>query len=294
MVYFTYMIVDKEAIIPNSLAIPAIASFVVKIKSKTEITIALGLAKEKNLPFFIIGNGTNIVPRNKVKGVLAIPELKGINLNKNKLTAMAGEKWDDLVKFSIKNKLHGLEALSGIPGTCGAAPVQNIGAYGSEIANFLEEVEVYDRKSKKLKFLSNKDCHFGYRQSIFKKYPDKFIIISITLKLSKKKSKTDKERAEILKTRKKKIPDPKFVPNAGSYFINPIIKGQKIYAGKLIEEAGLKGAKIGKILVSPKNALILTNPNRANFKEIMKAEKFIIKKVFQKSGITLEREPDII
>ena len=288
------MKVDKETAVPNSLSVPSVASFLIKIKSKEEIAKALSFAKEKNLPFFVLGNGTNIVPRDKVNGVVAILDLKGIRLDKNNLTAMAGEKWDNLVKFSIKKGFFGLEALSGIPGTVGAAPVQNIGAYGSEIANFLNKVEVYDRKNKKIKFLNNKECRFGYRQSIFKKYPDKFIIISITLKLSRKKPKTHTTRMAILKKRKKKIPDPKIIPNAGSYFINPIIKGQKIYAGKLIEGAGLKGAKISKIIVSPNNALILTNPNKAGFEEIMKAEKFIIKKVFNKFGITLKREPKII
>lgn len=288
------MIVDKESPVPNSLSIPSMASFVVRIKSREEISKVLNFAKEKNLPFFVVGNGTNIVPHDKVKGVIAILDLKGIGSEKNNLTAMAGEKWDNLVKFSIKNGFFGLETLSGIPGTVGAAPVQNIGAYGSEIADFLGKVEVYDRRSKKIKFLNNKECHFGYRQSIFKKYPDKFIIISITLKLSRKKPKIIQPRKDILKMRKKKIPNPKFVPNAGSYFINPIIKGKKIHAGKLIEEAGFKGAKIDKIIVSPNNALILTNPNKAGFNDIMKAEKFIIKKVFSKFGIMLEREPRII
>lgn len=288
------MIVDKESAVPNSLSVPSTASFVVKVKSKEEITEVDNFAKKEGLPLFAIGEGTNIVPHNYVRAVVVILDSKGIDISDNLLKTQAGEKWDNLVKFSIKNGFFGLETLSGIPGTVGAAPVQNIGAYGSEISNFLTKVEVYDRKSKKIKFLNNKECNFGYRQSIFKKYPDKFIIISITLKLSKKKPEKYTERTAILKMRKKKVPDPQKIPNAGSYFINPIIKGQKIYAGKLIEEAGLKGVKIGKIKMSPNNALILTNPDRAGFEEIMKAEKFIIKKVFNKFGIILQREPRII
>jgi UDP-N-acetylmuramate dehydrogenase len=288
------MIVNEKHPVINSLSVPSVAKFLIKIKSKEEIPEVLNFAKKQNLPIFFIGAGTNIVARDYVDGVVAVMNSKGTKLNRNNLTAMAGEKWDDIVKFSVENGFFCMQALSGIPGTVGAAPVQNIGAYGSEIANFLSKVEVYDRKNGKIKFLNKKECCFGYRQSIFKKYPDKFIIISITLKLSKKKTKIIHTRNAVLKMRRKKIPDPKKVPNAGSYFINPFIKGKKIYAGKLIEEAGLKGAKIGKIRISPDNAMILTNPNMANFKDIMKAEKFIIKKVFQNSGIVLEREPRII
>ncbi len=288
------MVVDKESNVPNSLSVPSVASFVIKLKSKADISEIVDFAKKENLPLFILGAGTNIVPHNYIKAVVAILGSKGIEIYRNKLRVQAGEKWDDVVKISIKKGFFGLEALSGIPGTCGAAPIQNIGAYGTEISKFLDKVEVYNRKSKKIKFLSNKECRFGYRQSIFKRYPDKFIILSVTLKLSKKKSKTNQTRAVILKMRKQKIPNPNIIPNAGSYFINPIIKGQKIYAGKLIEEAGLKGAKICQVKISAQNALILTNPNRADFEEIMKAEKFIIKKVFQRFGILLEREPRII
>jgi UDP-N-acetylmuramate dehydrogenase len=288
------MLVNEKYPVPNSLSVTSTASFVIKIKSKKEISEVSNFAKKQKLPLFIIGSGTNIVPRNYVKGVVAIMNLKGISSSGNKITAMAGEKWDNLVKFSIKNGFFGLEALSGIPGTCGAAPVQNIGAYGSEIANYLESVEIYDRNKKSFAVFNKGECGFGYRQSIFKKYPDNFIIISIALKLSKRKNKTNQTRKDILKMRRKKVPNPKIIPNAGSYFVNPIIKSQKIYAGKLIEEVGLKGKKIGKIAVSPNNAMILTNPDRAGFDEIMKAEKFIIKKVFQKSGVLLEREPRII
>jgi len=308
------MIVDKESNIPNSLSIKSIASFVIRIKSETEIKEADHFANKEELPLIIIGDGTNIVAKDYVKAVVGILDTKGINIDGTKLAIAAGEKWDDAVEISIKNGLSGIEALSGIPGRVGAAPIQNIGAYGFEISDCLESVQVYDRSKKEFAVLNKKECRFGYRNSFFKECPDNFIIISIVLKLSKKKPKIPKYkdvedyfnkknnkspglkgiREAIIEIRKNKLPDPQIIPNAGSYFINPVLENKKIYAGRLIEEAGLKGAKIGKIKISPKNALILTNPDRAGFEEIIKAENFIIQKVFQKSGITLEREPRII
>lgn len=307
------MIVDKESPVPNSLAIPSSASFVAMIKSKEEILEIDDFAKNQGLPLFFIGDGTNIVPHDYIKAVVAILNLKGIEFD-NCLKANAGEKWDDVVKFSVEKGLSGIENLSWIPGRAGAAPVQNIGAYGSELADCLEHVEVYDRIKKEFVILNNKECQFGYRDSLFKKYPERFVVVSIILKLSHKKPEVPKYkdieeyfqeknndspnlkeiRGVIIKIRKRKLPDLKMVPNAGSYFINPFIDGKKVSAGWLIEQAGLKGAKIGKMEISKNNALILTNPNRAGFEEVRKAEKFIQESVFQKSGILLEREPRII
>jgi UDP-N-acetylmuramate dehydrogenase len=307
------MLVDKESAILNSISISAIASFVAKIESKTEIAEIDHFSKKEKLPLIILGEGTNIIPREYVKAVIAHIDFKGINAKDVYLQAQAGEKWDDVVKFSVEHNLSGLEALSGIPGTCGAAPVQNIGSYGTEISNCLESVEVYDRKNKSFAILNNNECNFGYRNSLFKNFPERFVIVSINLKLSKEKPEMSKYkdmveyflekndvpnpkeiREAILNIRKNKLPAPAVTPNAGSYFLNPIVKGEKISAGKLIEGAGLRGAKIGPIQISSNNALILTNPNRAGFKEIAYAENFIIQKVFQKFGITLEREPRII
>jgi len=329
------MIVDKESIVPNSLAVPSMASFVARTRSKAEVVEADNFANKEGLPLIVIGEGTNIVPHDYVKAVVATLDFNGITKAGAQFKIMAGEKWDDAVKISVENNLSGIESLSGIPGKAGAAPIQNIGAYGSEISDCLENVEVYDRTKKEFIILNKKECQFRYRDSLFKKYPENFIIISVNLKLSKEKPKMPKYkdveeyfnkknnstpnlkgiREAIIEIRKNKLPDPNIIPNAGSYFTNPLlgkkealyIKNKfpeillfplenktKIPAGWLIEKTGLKGAKIGKIEISPGNALVLANPNRAGFEEIMYAENFIIKKVFQKFGITLEREPRII
>lgn len=308
------MIVDKDSATPNSLAVPSTASFVVKMETKRDIPEACAFAREMGLPLIVVGEGTNIVPTSRLEAVVAIPEFGGIKMNRGRLIVMAGEKWDSAVGASVNNNLSGIETLSGIPGKAGAAPVQNIGAYGSEISDCLESVEVYDRAKKEFAILSKKECLFGYRNSLFKEHPGKFVVTSITLKLSGNKPKIPKYkgveeyfkqknndspnlkeiREAIIEIRSNKLPDPRIIPNAGSYFINPVIKNKKIYAGELIEKAGLKGTKIGQVEIFSKNALILTNPKRVGFEEILKAENFIVKKVFQEFGIVLEREPQIV
>jgi UDP-N-acetylmuramate dehydrogenase len=308
------MIVNKEFIVPNSFSIPSLASFVIRVKSKEEIPEADDFAAKAGLPLWVVGEGTNIIPHNYIKAAVVILDFKGIEIHDNHLKIQAGEKWDNLVQFAVNNNLTGVEALSAIPGKTGAAPVQNIGAYGSEVSDCLENVEVYDRTKKEFVIMDKKECQFGYRSSLFKKYQENFMVVSVTFKLLRQKpqipdyqdiknyfketgndSPTLKEiRGAIIEIRKRKLPDPEIIPNVGSYFINPIIENKKISAGWLIEQAGLKGAKIGKTEISPNNALILTNPNRVGFGEIMRAENFIRRKIFQKFGINLQREPQII
>ena len=327
--------VDKKNVVPNSLGIPSWASFVIKVKSKAEIQEAIELAKRERLPLIPLGDGTNTLPRSQIKAVVMILELKGIIIETEKLAIQAGENWDEVVKFAVAHELSGIEALSGIPGLAGATPIQNIGAYGSEIADTIESVEVYDKEKEKFLILKKSECDFSYRNSIFKKNPERFIVTSMTLGLSKEKPKTPdykdvkkyfaeknnnnpsllEIREAIINIRKNKLPDPSVIPNAGSYFTNPIleekvalqIKSQfpevplfpfqnqfKISAGWLIEQVGLKGEMVGKIKIYDKNALVLTNPEHATFEEIREAEETIHQKVFQKFNITLDREPRII
>lgn len=314
---------------------PSKASFIVKIKSKQEILKVHNFAEKVRLPLLVLGGGTNIVPHSHLKAIVVYLDFKGIKMNKNRLEVQAGEEWDNVVLFAVKNNLTGIEALSWIPGKAGAAPIQNIGAYGSELADTLEKVEAYDKEKKKMVTFNKKACKFGYRNSLFKDSPTRFIVTAITLKLSKKQPKIPqyedvkkyflirknklpslKEiRKAIIKIRSGKLPDPDIIPNAGSYFTNPILKNKKasilkklfpevpqfhfkrstkISASWLIENTGLKGAKIGKVKIHSKNSLILINPNHVGFEEIIRAENIITQKVFQKFGIRLEREPRII
>ena len=329
------MIVDKESTFPNGMALSSKASFVVKIESKKDIIEVSSFAKKEGLPLLALGEGTNIAPNNYFRGVVAILNSKGVEKNKEKLKIQAGERWDDIVRFAVEKDLAGIEALSAIPGKAGAAPIQNIGAYGSEICNTLESLEAYDREKDEFVILSKKDCEFSYRDSLFKKNKDRFIIASITINLSKKILKIPEYRdvqnyfnerrnispslkeirEAIIEIRKNKLPDPSIIPNCGSFFKNPFvsknlatkIKGDfsaipifeqngkiKIPAGFLIDSLGFKGKKLGKIEVYKNNALVLTNPNRASFNDLILAKETIQKEVFTKFGIMLEPEVNII
>lgn len=205
--------------------------------------------KYKDLPFYILGSGSNIIFSDGViDGIfikLGIEKFDIIKEEKDNayIKVGAGISWDDFVKKSIDQNFSGVEALSIIPGTVGAGPVQNVGAYGVEIKDVLDEVIVYDLKESRLKSLSNEDCKFSYRDSIFKKEKGRYIILYVVYKLSKNKPKVpnypdvlnyfkeknidDPNQAEIreaiISIRNSKLPDFRFTPNVGSFFKNPIV-----------------------------------------------------------------------
>ena len=329
------MHVDKDQTFPNSMSVPSRASFVVRATSKEDVTEAVVLAKKEGLPLWPLGDGTNILPGDPLKAVVLILDIKGMEEKDGALQIAAGEKWDDAVEFAANKNLSGIEALSAIPGKAGAAPIQNIGAYGAEVADTLVSVEAYDREEEKFVVLNKAECQFGYRDSLFKQNKGKFIVTAIQLQLSKDPPKVPKYkdvenyfserhnpsptlrqiREAIIEIRKNKLPDPKTTPNCGSFFKNPFVDKNvaeklklqfpempvfpasnkiKLSAGFLIEQAGFKGQKIGKIEVYKHNALVLTNPERADFSDLLLAKETIQKSVLAKFGIMLEPEVNII
>jgi len=293
-----------------------------EVSSEEELIQAVKFAKENNLPIFILGGGSDIAPSdNYFDGLVIKYTANKINRSKNKITADAGVKWDDLVKFSVENNLQGMECLSGIPGTVGAAPIQNIGAYGQELSDSFVSLTAYDIENENFKTFDKKQCKFGYRDSIFKSkdYWQKFVIVNITLSLN---NYSDPDvtlqniRDEILRVRDEKLVNPFDIPNAGSFFKNPIVEKNikdtlviqypeivafsfnneyKISAGWLIEKAGWKGKSLGPVKVSDKHALVLTNPEgKGNFSDIKKLADVIISDVYKKFKIRLEPEVQYI
>lgn len=277
-------------------------------------------AKTKKLPIFIIGEGSDILVSDKYfNGVVIKYTENNIEKNDDIVTAKAGVVWDKLVKFTVDNMLRGIECLSGIPGTVGASPIQNIGAYGQELSDTFISLKAYDVQNEKIVVFNKKKCKFGYRESIFKRkgYWQKYVILEVSFKL-KKVEGVDllKCRNDILKLRKQKLEDPKKVPNAGSFFKNPFVSlnkkldlekkysdmqfypvknKYKISAGFLIEKAGWKGRKMGLAQVSPKHALILTNPNgKSKFDDIKKLADSIIFDVYKLFEIKLKPEVQYI
>lgn len=233
----------------------------------TEVTTAGQLAEvfdwtaNHNLPYLILGGGSNTIFDNGLyHGLVIRIDIKGFEVthedeNYSMVKVGAGEDWDETVKRTVSMGLSGMEALSGIPGTTGATPYQNIGAYGQEIKDSLESVEVYDTTDRQLKTLSNAECRFGYRDSIFKSsQKGRYIITAVSFKLSKKPAEIpnykdvqkyfEKEnlprpnaeqiRKAILEIRKNKFVDPSVMPNSGSFFKNPEVS--RATADKLLAQ----------------------------------------------------------
>ena len=225
------------------------AKYFIRIRNVEELTQSLDFARDKNLATLIFGGGSNVLVRDAgFDGLVIKIEIAGIEQEGEMLIAGAGESWDGLVARAVNDGLWGIENLSGIPGTVGAAPVQNIGAYGSEIKNTLAWVEAFDTQSGQVVRLQNTDCGFGYRTSRFKKEPGRFVVLRAVFKLNKNgapntsykdladsaRSNLAEIRAKVLAVRAGKFPDLKKEGTAGSFFLNPVVSAQK--AAELLEK----------------------------------------------------------
>lgn len=308
------------------------ARFVIEIEKEEDIPEAYNFAKEKSLPVFILGGGANTIGHDEgYDGVIIMNKMLGIALVGDKLTAQGGEVWDDVVAFSTERNLTGIEALSKIPGTAGAAPVQNIGAYGQDVSDTFVSAKVYDTKTSEFKTLSKDDMGFSYRKSLLNsKEKGRYFVISITLELhtgsmprpfynSIEKyiaatGTTDFSpkgiRKIVSKIRGDKLPDPAEHASSGSFFKNvyltkeeakdaeakeyPVYHGHdglKINSGWLIEKAGFSGKTLHGMYVNPKAALVLINESAKNYQDLAAARAEIIEKVYKDFGYRLEQEP---
>lgn len=234
--------------------------YYVEISSKNDIPKVVAYAKENKLPIFIVGGGSDILVSDKLFQGIVVKFIGKKIILKNEngtwlITSEAGAIWDDLVKFAVSKNLGGIECLSGIPGSVGAAPIQNIGAYGQELKETFVDLEAYDIEKEKFVTFDKEMCGFGYRESVFKLFENwqKYIITEITLSLIKdapplvlydslknyllenniKKTTLQSVRDAVLAVRKSKFEDPKVVGNAGSFFKNPVI--EKEHAKYLME-----------------------------------------------------------
>lgn len=222
------------------------ATSLVTVNNLNELVEALNWAEQNNQQIKVIGYGTNIVWQDTgFNGLVVVNKMMGLEISEDgTVKAGAGENWDSVVKRAVEQGWSGLECLSAIPGTAGATPVQNVGAYGQEIANVLTEVEVYDTVARKSIIISKRDCGFSYRNSRFKtKDKGRFVILSITLELRRDNPKppfyeslqqyldsnsindytSQSIRDAVVAIRAEKLPDPSKVANNGSFFINPVI-----------------------------------------------------------------------
>lgn len=290
----------------------------------------------------ILGGGSNILLTKDFDGIVLKNEIKGIEVVSEDdehvyIKAGAGENWHRFVLYCVNNNYAGVENLSLIPGNVGASPMQNIGAYGVEIKDVFYELEAFHKFDKTTQKFSLKDCGFGYRESVFKnKYKDQFVITGVTYRLSKKPFfntsygaiNQELERMGIkelsiqlisqavINIRTSKLPNPKEVGNAGSFFKNPVIPNKqfneikkafpnivafpsgtdhtKLAAGWLIEQCGWKGYRKDDAGCYPKQALVLVNYGNATGEEIFNLSEQIIRSVKEKFGVALETEVNIL
>jgi len=316
-----------------NIDVNALYSFFCETENDLKHILNSKLVIEKGI--FVLGSGSNMLFTEDVRNPIVIMQNKGIKqISETEkdvfLKVAAGEIWDEFVNYCVNHNYGGVENLSLIPGTVGASPVQNIGAYGVEVKEVIEELEAVNIKTGEKEVFKNIGCNFAYRNSIFKnELKNRYIIINVTFRLSKfpklkltygnlhneinKNNPSIKDvREAVIRIRKSKLPNPERLPNAGSFFKNPIISKQqfemlikkfpelvsypagenkiKLAAGQLIDLCGFKGRKEKGVGVHEKQALVIVNYDNADGKSILEFSEKIQKAVFLKFGVEIERE----
>jgi len=295
---------------------------------------------DTDLPVLLLGGGSNTLFVADYPGRVIVNRVKGmdsevIDRDRVLVTAAAGENWHELVRWTLDRGLWGIENLAMIPGLVGAAPMQNIGAYGVELAHCLESVEVFDRRTGRIGRLAASECGLDYRHSRFKgEDAGRFVVLGIRLELMMHGTPVLKypslikelERhyhaqpedprtvaAAVMRVRKRKLPDPAHIPNAGSFFKNPVVENAraealieqhpdlpnwpdrpgltKLSAGWLIDQLGWRGKSVGGAQVFDRHALVLINPGNASGTDVLQLAHRIIGDVQEGFGIELEPEP---
>ena len=309
------------------------ARYVIEVEQPSDVPDAYGFARQYQLPTFVLGYGANTLGHDEgFNGVIIINRMRGITeIDPFTINIMGGEYWDNVVDYACKRNLTGIEAMSKIPGLAGAAPVQNIGAYGQDISDTLVSIEAYDSATDTFVTLSRDDLQFSYRKSILNTTAkNRYFVISITLSLhegtmprpfytSMEKYIADHDLTDfspqgirdIVSTiRAEKLPDPLEKASSGSFFHNIYLNeqdaeiaaekgypvrhgndGHKINAAWLIEQCGFKGKLLHGIRVSDKSALVLINESATSYNDLAKARGEITGKVYDKFGFWLEQEP---
>lgn len=322
----------------NTFGIDAVAARYVQLDSAGDYAALVRSGLLQRHPFFVLGGGSNVVLPDRYEGTVVHPANKGIRLIDRQngiclVEAEAGEVWADFMDRCISNGWFGLENMAGIPGTVGAAPVQNVGAYGKEAKDVIERTHIVDIESGEERWVTAEECQFGYRWSRFKgDWRNRFLIDRVVFRLSDTfvpdlgykalataladrglQQPTARQLADtVTAVRDSKLPNPKEIGSAGSFFKNPIVDsadyerikadcpdvvayatadgGYKLAAGWMIEHCGWKGRSLGPVGVYEKQALVLVNRGGCKGSDVRRLADTIIADVEARFGVKLECE----
>ena len=314
------------------------ARLLARVRCVRELEEAFELGLQQGLATFVLGGGSNVLFADAgFDGLVVKVDLRGMEFVDSgdgvALRAGAGETWDNLAKEAVKRKLGGLENLSLIPGSVGGALYQNIGAYGAELKDVLESAQAFDVRIRQKRMMTNADCGFGYRNSVFQHEPQ-LVVLSATLRVShvvrpqltypelqhrfrgKPEPSLWQVRRAVIRIRKGKFPYAERLGNAGSFFKNPVLRAQqfedllerypdlksfpwgpgcvKVPAAQLIEKAGWKGRRSGNVGVSERHSLVLVHYGGGTSDELLNLARRIVDDVEKHFGITLEPEVRIV
>ena len=324
----------------NTFGIDVKCRYFVESNAESEFLEFVSSYELKPEEMMVLGEGSNFLFTEDFDGTVFYPTIKGIEIveeNEEQVWVRvgAGEVWDDFVAWAVEQGYGGVENLSFIPGHVGAAPVQNVGAYGMEAGDTIERVEAIQIEKARKEVISAADCRFAYRDSIFKReWKNRYIVTYVVFRLTKtpefrlnygsiqeelrKLGEVNLKniRQAIIRIRQAKLPDVKELPNAGSFFKNPVVSRQqaeklkeeypelplypvdedrvKLAAGWLIEQCGWKGKNLGKAGVYEKQALILVNREGASGVEVAHLANEVKKSVFMTFGVWIEPEVYVI
>mgnify|MGYP000866682432 CR=1 FL=1 len=317
----------------HTFAIETGAEKIVYAETPQDILAAWRESHQRRLPFLLLGEGSNVLFLQAFSGIVVINRIKGVAITENdacwQLAVGAGENWHTLVTFTLQQGIGGLENLALIPGCVGSSPIQNIGAYGVELKDVCEWVEVLELESGQIIRMTAAECQFGYRDSVFKhRLQHGYAIVKVGFSLPKRwqpvmnygdLAKLDPATVTpqqifdaVCHMRRSKLPDPALTGNAGSFFKNPVINAQqaaallaawpqaphypqshgevKLAAGWLIDQCQLKGYRIGGAAVHQQQALVLINAEEASAQDVVALAREIRQRVGEKFNVWLEPE----
>ena len=338
-----YTLAEQAALAPlNTLGVAATARWLAEIRDAAVIPALLALPVVSGAPVMVLGEGSNVLFTADFPGLILRTDFGTVRLRDEDgstalVRAEAGAGWDALVDWTLARGLAGLENLALIPGLVGAAPIQNIGAYGAEVAESIEAVEAWDRQAARFERLDARQCAFAYRDSVFKRKPERWIVTAVEFRLAREASPrldyagvreelaaqgvtadpTPQQVADaVRRLRRRKLPDPAVIGNAGSFFKNPVVDAalaariraehpqapaypagegcSKLSAAWMIESCGWRGHRDGDAGISAQHALVLVNHGNASGAELLALARRVADSVEQRFGVRLEPEPRIV